>query len=109
MWMAFVPMGMCVMMALDQALTHHAGRWLKASVIAIALLAAAIGLPARLAVTLREWHLRDYAPVQDVIRQQVRGNDSVYCAFQAYYPAKAAADVVFLEPYASRLTDEEKA
>ena len=58
----------------------------------------AAGLPARLAVTLREWKLRDPDPVNRLVAEQVRPTDWVYSEYEAYYPAKKAAAVLFLPP-----------
>ncbi|MGZ3337785.1 MAG: hypothetical protein ACXVBV_20920, partial [Isosphaeraceae bacterium] len=69
-------------------------------VMPLLLLACAAGLPARLAVTCREWGLRDPAPVDQIVAEQVRPTDWVYSEYEAYYPAKKAAAVLFLPPYA---------
>jgi len=69
------------------------------------LLACAAGLPARLAVTCREWGLRDPGPVAQIVAEQVRPTDWVYSEYEAYYPAKKTAAVLFLPPYAGLIPE----
>jgi hypothetical protein len=95
-WMAFIPMAACV------AAGFQSGRVIpvRRVVVPLLLLACAVGLPARLAITCREWKLRDPGPVDQVVLEQVRPTDWVYSEYEAYYPAKRAAAVLFLPPYA---------
>ncbi|MGC1717581.1 MAG: hypothetical protein WA746_01220, partial [Isosphaeraceae bacterium] len=95
-WMAFIPMAACAAAELQGG----RARPVRKLVMPLLLLACAAGLPARLAVTCREWGLRDPAPVDQVVAEQVRPTDWVYSEYEAYYPAKKAAAVVFLPPYA---------
>src|SRR5208282_1021983 len=62
------------------------------------------GLPARLAVTCREWGLRDPGPVDQIVAEQVRPTDWVYSEYEAYYPAKKTAAVLLLPRYAGLVT-----
>jgi len=95
-WMAFIPM------AAAAAAELQSGRaWpVRKLVMPLLLLACAAGLPARLAVTCREWGLRDPGPVDQIVAEQVRPTDWVYSEYEAYYPAKKTAAVLFLPPYA---------
>jgi len=95
-WMAFIPMAACAAAELQGG----RARPVRKLVMPLLLLACAAGLPARLAVTCREWGLRDPAPVDRVVAEQVRPTDWVYSEYEAYYPAKKAAAVLFLPPYA---------
>lgn len=95
-WMAFIPMAACVTAELQSGRT----RPVRKLVMPLLLLACAAGLPARLAVTCHEWGLRDPAPVDQIVAKQVRPSDWVYSEFEAYYPAKKTATVLFLPPYA---------
>jgi len=97
-WMAFIPMAACVAAELQL----QSGReWpIRKLIMPLVLLACAVGLPARLAVTCREWRLRDPGPVDRIVAEQVRPTDWVYSEYEAYYPAKKAAVVLFLPPYA---------
>ncbi len=100
-WMAFIPMAGCV------AAELQSGRWRPhwRVVVPLLVMSCVVGLPARLAVTLREWKLRDPDPVNRLVAEQVRPTDWVYSEYEAYYPAKKAAAVLFLPPYAG-LTPE---
>ena len=49
--------------------------------------------------------MRDPDPVNRLVAEQVRPTDWVYSEYEAYYPAKKAAAVLFLPPYAG-LTPE---
>ncbi len=95
-WMAFIPMAACI------AAELQSGRaWpVRKLVMPLLLLACAAGFPARLAVTCREWRLRDPGPVDQVVAEQVRPTDWVYSEYEAYYPAKKTAAVLFLPRYA---------
>ena len=100
-WMAFIPMAACI------AAEFQSGRVrpVRKLVMPLLLLACAAGLPARLAVTCREWGLRDPSPVDQVVAEQVRPTDWVYSEYEAYYPAKKTAAVLFLPPYAGLVPD----
>ena len=95
-WMAFIPMAACMAAELQSGRLGPVRRL----VMPLLLLACGAGLPARLAVTYREWRLRDPAPVDRIVTEQVRPSDWVYSEYEAYYPAKKAAGVLFLPPYA---------
>jgi hypothetical protein len=60
-----------------------------------------------LAVTFREWEIRDPSRIEQVVAAQVRPTDWVYSEYEAYYPAKKTAAMLFLPPYAG-LTPEMK-
>jgi hypothetical protein len=100
-WMAYIPMAACV------AAEWQAGRLagIRPLVLPLLLLACLVGLPARLAVTMAEWDRRDPAPVDRIVAETVHPPDWVYSEYEAYYPAKRAAAVLFLPPFAG-LTPE---
>jgi hypothetical protein len=100
-WMASIPMAACV------AAEWQAGRLMpvRKLVLPLLVLACLAGLPARLGITLLEWHQRDPAPVEAVVARNVHPTDHVYCEYEAYYPAKQTAAVLFLPPFAG-LTPE---
>ena len=100
-WMAFIPMAACVAAELQSGRCRPMLR----VVVPLLVLSCLVGLPARMAVTLREWKLRDPDPVNRLVAEQVRPTDWVYSEYEAYYPAKKAAAVLFLPPYAG-LTPE---
>ncbi len=95
-WMAFIPMAACMAAELQSGRLGS----VRKLVLPLLVLACVAGLPARLAVTCREWALRDPAPVDQVVAQQVGPGDWVYSEYEAYYPAKKTAAVLFLPPYA---------
>jgi hypothetical protein len=103
-WMAFIPMAACV------AAQFQAARRvpiLRSAVPLLVFLACAVGLPARLAVTCLEWKLRAPEPVDQLVAENVRPTDWVYSEFEAYYPAKKTAAVLFLPPYAGLIPEME--
>lgn len=95
-WMAYIPMAVCLTAHLEAT---RAGRAARSALVAVALLACAVGLPARLTVVALEWKLRDVAPVRRLVLDQVGPTDRVYSEFEAYYPAKTAAAALYLPPY----------
>ncbi len=95
-WMAYIPMAACVAAEFQNGCAGV----LRKAAMAFLLLACAAGLPARLAVTCREWSLRDPDPVGQMVAREVRPSDWVYTEYEAYYPAKRLAALVFLPPYA---------
>jgi hypothetical protein len=103
-WMAFVPMAGCLAAELESG---RAKPVLKL-VMPLIVLACLAGLPARLAVTCRDWTLRDPRPVDRFVTEQVRPTDWVYSEYEAYYPAKKTAAVVFLPPYAGLMPGMER-
>jgi hypothetical protein len=103
-WMAFVPMAGCLAAEVE---CGRAGP-VRKLVIPLVILACIVGLPARLAVTCGEWSLRDPNPVNRFVAQQVRPTDWVYSEYEAYYPAKKTAAVVFLPPYAGLVPGMER-
>jgi hypothetical protein len=105
-WMAFIPVCVGVLAALE-AHWNVLPRWLAYGCTALALLAT-MGLPARLALTLREWRLRDYDPIRQFVANNVRKGDWVLSDFPEYYPAKRAAGRVFFPPYLRVIGPEEK-
>ncbi len=95
-WMSSVPTAVCVASYLGGAGATTAARLAVAPLL---LLACAVGLPARLAVTALEWGLRDPAPVDRLVAGRVRPGDWVFSEYEAYYPAKRTAAALFLPPY----------
>ncbi|MGO9596611.1 MAG: hypothetical protein ACLP7Q_01170 [Isosphaeraceae bacterium] len=95
-WMAFIPMAGCLAAEIESGRASPVRKF----VIPLVILACLAGLPARLAVTYREWSLRDPNPVDRFVAEQVRPTDWVYSEYEAYYPTKKTAAVVFLPPYA---------
>src|SRR5206468_12849244 len=99
-----IPMAACVAAQLETVRTIPI---LRAAVPSLVLLACAIGLPARLAITCLEWDLRAPDPVDQLVAANIRRTDWVYSEFEAYYPAKKAAEVLFLPPYAGLIPEME--
>jgi hypothetical protein len=103
-WMACIPMAACV------AAQFQTGRTmpiLRSAVPFLVFLACAVGLPARLAVTCLEWKLRAPEPVDQLVAENIQPTDWVYSEFEAYYPAKKTAAVLFLPPYAGLIPEME--
>jgi hypothetical protein len=103
-WMAFIPMAACVAAQFRAVCTIPI---LRSAVPSLVLLACAVGLPARLAITCLEWNLRAPDPVDQMVAENIRRTDWVYSEFEAYYPAKKTAEVLFLPPYAGLIPEME--
>jgi hypothetical protein len=95
-WMAFIPMAAALASTFERP---SVGRFVRASAVAIALLACGVGLPARLLVVWFEWDLRDAGRVETFVRSHLRTTDQVFSIYEAYYPAKASAKGVVLPAY----------
>jgi hypothetical protein len=103
-WMAFIPMAGCLAAELESGCARPVWNL----VIPLVVLACLAGLPARLVVTCREWTLRDPAPVDRFVAEHVRPTDWVYSEYEAYYPTKKTAAVVFQPPYAGLMPGMER-
>jgi hypothetical protein len=101
-WMVVIPMAACVAAQFQTVRTIPI---LRSAVPLLVLLACAVGLPARLAVTCLEWELRAPEPVNQLVAENVRPTDCVYTEFEAYYPAKKTAAVLLLPPYAGLIPE----
>jgi hypothetical protein len=95
-WMGFIPMAAALAAAFERP---SAGRFVQKSALALALLACAVGLPARLLVVWFEWDLRDAGRVDRFVTTHLRPTDQVFSIYEAYYPAKASARGVVLPAY----------
>ena len=95
-WMAYVPMALAIVAMIERT----DPRLIATKIVyGLVLLACLVGFPARMAVTLLEWDLRDPEPVNRLVLETLRPGDWVYTEFEAYYPAKAIAEQLFLPPY----------
>jgi hypothetical protein len=103
-WMAFVPMAACVAAQFQAVCTIPI---LRSALPSLVLLACAVGLPARLAITCLEWDLSAPDPVDQMVAENIRRTDWVYSEFEAYYPAKKTAEILFLPPYAGLIPEME--
>ena len=95
-WMAYIPMAVAVASTIDASRSRTA---LSRTIFGLALIAAGVGFPARLALTILEWQARDPGPVRRLVESHVGPADWVYAEFEAYYPAKRLAGELFLPPY----------
>lgn len=93
-WMAYIPATFLLGIELERALERRARiAWFLVLLMSIACL---VGLPARVAVVLAEWQERDYAPVERFVEEQLRPGDVALVDYAFFYPAKRAADRVYL-------------
>ena len=106
MWMGFLPLAICAVMAFEGVCRAGASRKLLVVCGALFVVACGVGLPLRLLVIGLEWRQRDYSQVVSYVTHNVSSNDWVYCDFPAYYPAKTAAAMIFLQGY--QLSIDEK-
>jgi hypothetical protein len=108
-WMISVPalLGATVVWERLQA---SSSRRLQSAGIAVATLlalAGAMGLPARLGVTVLQWSRRDYAPVEALVSRYVRGGDVVFGDPQPFYALHHVRARTFYRGY--RMTPRDKA
>jgi hypothetical protein len=106
-WMAFVPLVVAAGVLAER--WEGGGRRAAQVVLAMVVCGAfAVGLPARLAVSVAQWELRDPAALEELAGRHVDQDDWVYCDWEGYYAARAHAGEVFLSPYLYQLRDEER-
>ena len=107
-WMKFVPMTFCLVLALlEEARPPGFPRWIRTTAFCCLGLSA-IFLPLRVAVTMRQWEMRSYAPVEELVRRTTKPDDIAFCSIEAYYPVKHLARETYVESYLPRLTEPEK-
>lgn len=58
---------------------------------------------------MRQWEMRSYAPVEELVRRTTKPDDIAFCSIEAYYPVKHLARETYVESYLPRLTEPEKA
>jgi hypothetical protein len=120
-WMIFLPATFVLFMNLEHILfipknlDNHSKiialrfpRLLKFGIIFILIFASLVGLPLRLLVTLKQWDVRNYDHVENVIFDNISSNDVVFSDFQAYYPVKIRSKKSFYPPYLSIMSSSEK-
>ena len=98
--------GFCIL--LDQK-WDACGKTGRLVALAAAALAVMVGLPARAALTFREWEQRDYAPVMEAAAVHLRRGEDVFISAQAYYAVKPIARVTMITSYLHVITPQEKA
>ena len=120
-WMIFLPATFVLFMNLEHILfipknldnnskiiALRFPRLLKFGIIFILIFASLVGLPLRLLVTLKQWDVRNYDHVENVIFDNISSNDVVFSDFQAYYPVKIRSKKSFYPPYLSIMSSSEK-
>lgn len=106
-WMGWLPLafGFCAGLSRVQ----FTGRaWLRWGAVLAVGAACGVGLPARVALTVKEWKERDYEPVRQLAQRNVRSGDWVYADYPAFYAVKPLASLTILPPYRQIIRDEEK-
>lgn len=106
-WMAWLPLTVGVCAAASEA-GALPGRLAQVAVTAVVLATGAIGLPARVALTVSQWQERDYRQVERLADRTVTAADWVYADFPGYYAVKSRAGLTILQPYREVITDDEK-
>ena len=87
-WMGFMPLA--ILLCVGRARMRKAGllpRWSSVALFAI----VGVGLPLRLAVTVLQWSQRSYAPVEQLVRANVSGQDVALVSPAAYYAVRTVA------------------
>lgn len=106
-WMAFVPVALVWANLLDETANSGMIR-ARNFLLGCGLVAAGLGLPLRLGITVKEWERRDYGPVRELVRENVTSKDCVFANFQAYYAVKPLAGETWVSSYARAITQPEK-
>lgn len=104
-WMAYLPLLVGVVATLE---TAPPPAWGRLAVGAALALAAAVGLPARLAVVSTLWAERDPARLEAAVASRIGPSDVVVTDFKAYYVVKRTARALYGLPYLGLLTPPEK-
>ncbi|MDB6023711.1 MAG: hypothetical protein JWQ04_3568 [Pedosphaera sp.] len=104
-WMTYVPLCLCVCMALSHSPPGGIWRW-----ICGAFLAGAMGISLALngVTAAADWSDRDYSNVEKLLRENVNASDWLYGEHAAYYAAKRTAARTFMPLYLSAFLPEEK-
>jgi hypothetical protein len=104
-WMAFLPLLAGVGATLDGG---SVSRGVRAAALALLVLAAAVGLPLRLAAVASAWDERDPARLERELGARLAPDDVVVGDFKGYYVVKAKAKAFFGIPYLGIMTPDEK-
>jgi hypothetical protein len=104
-WMTYVPLCLCVCMALARLQPGGMLRWICGF-----FLAGAIGISLVLhgVTAADDWGDRDYANVEKIVRENVTGSDWLYGEFSTYYAAKRTAARTFMPLYLPAFLPDEK-
>jgi hypothetical protein len=91
-YLVFIPLsiGLCSLLS-DQ----NRPSWVHNTVLIGTILVCLVGWPLRMAIVALEWQSRDYQPVRDLVSQNIRPGEWVFCDFSAYFPAKKIANELF--------------
>lgn len=102
--MTWVPLLLATLAARE---AWGSGRRARIAFRAIFFAAAAVGLPAQLALAVVNRHARSYERVEEVVRAAVPRGSVAYCDAAAYYAVRLRAARLYLPPYNPRLTAAE--
>jgi hypothetical protein len=106
-WMGWLPLALGFCAGLSRV--DFTGRaWLRWGAVLAVGAVCGVGLPARAALTLKEWKERDYEPVRQLAKRNVQSADWVYADYPAFYAVKPLAGLTMLPPYRQIIRDEEK-
>jgi hypothetical protein len=104
-WMLTFPLAAILAAMFDRLPTRQ--RVLRASAVAIAVLACVVGFPVQAAVALNDWSYRTPDRVNEWLQALIQPDDIVYCDYPFYYLAKEKAQKVFVGRYSRIMTPEE--
>lgn len=90
-WMAFLPLWMGWGTAIDRLCRETDWRPVGWFALAGMCIVGGVGLPARVAVILKQWDARDYAHVERLVDAHIRPGDIVVVDFPAYYAVRPLA------------------
>lgn len=106
-WMAWVLLVPGLFHSLDMTWDIIRIRW-RAGIAAILIVAGSIGLPARLALTVWEWKVRDYEPVEKLVGKHVKQGDWVFTDYGGYYAVKSRAAMTATEWFVPAMSEDDK-
>lgn len=101
-WMAYLPLAVCVVIALSSASGSFRGRSI---VVALMIAACLVGLPFQLAFACYDREDRRYEPVEELAAAHIVKDDWVFCDYGAYYAVKNRAEMVFVMNSRKKLSE----
>jgi hypothetical protein len=110
-WMIEVPAIVGAVVVWDRVVRNPSRglRFASLGIGVVLAMSSAVGLPARLVVTVLEWSRRDYAPVETFVSRYMLPSDVVFASYQGFYALQHCGTKTFYPPYLDRMTPAEKA
>ena len=87
-WMKVIPQAVCVL----AAAAHFWPAWCERvgrGIVAMCVIVASLGFPLRVAISLADAEVRNYAPVQSFVDQQIFRDDHVIASYLVYFTVRS--------------------